>query len=400
MKIEERLSNRKAKDVMDWMLRHRSLSKLDLKDLTGLPGSTLTRILEELTAIGLLQEHGYGESTGGRPPVLFRVNPEYAYVFGVDISRSATRLVLADMHLNKLESHVWTMNDTLTPDKLIGQIADIASGWMRERKLGRDRVLGVGVGAVGPLDRVSGVLGNPRHFPSPGWEGLPIVRMLEERLQLPVVLDNGANMALLGEYFGDPSPRLEHYLYLHVAVGIRSAMMSGGELVYGAVDMEGAVGQMIIEADGRRPPDGQGNFGSLETYVSTQALEAAARSALKQGRRTLLTELVDDPDRLAYSHLEEALRAGDELARELFSQSAVYFGIGLANLLNILHPQKVIFGGTLLTNNPQFIEQAVEVAKQKTYHYPAYQVEFSTGKLGEDAVALGAVAAVQRRLTL
>ncbi|CAG7630684.1 N-acetylglucosamine repressor [Paenibacillus solanacearum] len=396
--IESRLAGRKQKELFEIIRRAGTVSKIELLERSGLTGSTLTRALEELTAYGIIKEAGFGESTGGRRPILYETNPGYAYAFGLDISRMHTRLSLFDLTLKRLSSRHWHMTERLTPPVLLEQIAEAASAMLSNLSLAPSSVLGMGIGAVGPLDRETGVLLDPLYFPSSGWGNLPIQAMLEERLGFPVMLDNGANAALLGESWMDRDRDYRHLLYVHAGVGLRSAMMSGGKVVYGAVDMEGSIGQMIIQTDGPRLLD-QGNFGSLESYASIHALELQARSRLKQGRDSLLLRMESDPDKIQFAHLQQALRETDPLTVELFTQAATYFGIGLSNLLNILHPEKVILGGSLISSHSGFFHIATRIAIQRAYYYPKYQVVFSQGSLGEEAVATGAALMVVGKLT-
>lgn len=360
--------------------------------------STLTRLLEELTSQGLILESGFGISTGGRRPILYEMNPAYAYVFGLEISRTLSKLVLVDLAMNKLDSRSWVMSEEMTPDVLTGLIADEADRMLAEHQIAKSAVLGLGIGAVGPLDRIAGVILEPSYFPAPGWKNVAICRMLGSRLSLPVLLDNGANTALLAESWVNRSQSFKHLLYVHAGIGLRSSMLSEGKIIYGAVDMEGSVGQMIIQTDGISHRDAGGNYGALESYASLYAVEKAARSALKQGRATLLSQLVGDPEQLQYRHVLEALKKNDPLVVEIMTEAATYFGIGLANLLNILHPEKVILGGPLLAEGELFFQIATQVAIRKAYYYPAYQVVFSKGNLGEEALAIGAAVMVMNQL--
>jgi predicted NBD/HSP70 family sugar kinase len=163
--------------------------------------------------------------------------------------------------------------------------------------------------------------------------------------------------------------------------------------------MEGAVGQMIIQTDGLPYRESRGNYGCLETYASIYALEQAVQSRLKQGRSCILNEWGYKPDKVTFSALVRALKVNDPLIVELFNQAATYFGIGLANLLNTLHPEKVVLGGALVTSHDLFFNVATKVAIKNTYYYPTYQVVFSKGKLGEDALATGAAVIVLNQLT-
>ncbi|PZE19991.1 ROK family transcriptional regulator [Paenibacillus xerothermodurans] len=392
------IGGRKHKEIYELIRRHGTVSKIDLLEQSGMTGSTLTRTLEELTAQNWLLEAGYGESTGGRRPILYQTNPKAGYVFGLDISRLHTKLILCDLHLNRLDAANWLMDESLTPGRLLPEIAQTAQTMLKSHGIPSDAVLGMGIGAVGPLDRVSGTILEPLHFPAAGWRNVEVTGYFSERLGFPVLLDNGANTALIGESWSDRNRDYRHLLYVHVGVGIRSSMMSNGKVVYGAVDMEGSNGQMIIQTDGPRLGD-HGNYGCLETFASIHAIEQQAQARLKQGRSSLLLTLEDHPEKINFSHLVQALRQNDPLTVEIFTQAATFFGIGLSNLLNILHPEKVILGGPLISSHPSLFQTATRVAIRNTYHYPTYQVVFSQGHLGEEALVTGAAIMVIDQLT-
>ncbi|WP_407083062.1 ROK family protein [Paenibacillus aurantius] len=388
----------KAKEIYDCIRKKGTVSKQDLVDVSRITGSTVTRLLEELLSQELIREVGLGDSTGGRKPILYRINPLYAYAFGLEISRIHCRLVLCDLQMDKLESRSWNMTESMTPEVLTETVGREAEDMLEKLGLAWSSVLGLGIGSVGPVDRQRGIILEPLYFPAPGWRNVDIGTALSRRLGIPVWLDNGANTALLGEFWADSFQSYRHMLYLHAGVGIRSAMMSNGHLVYGAVDMEGAVGQMIIQTDGLPHREKQGNYGALESYASLYAMERNMRSALKQGRESTVRSRVSDPEEVKYPDLLQGLAERDPLTVELFTQAAVQFGIGLSNLLNILHPEKVILGGPLIAGNDLFFRVATQTAVRKTYYYPEYQVMFSRGKLGDDALAAGAAVMVLERL--
>jgi predicted NBD/HSP70 family sugar kinase len=399
--LNERIPGHNNKLTFELIRRQHTISKIELLEQTHLSVSTLTRILEDLRDQGLIIEAGLGESTGGRRPILYQTNASYGYVYGLEISRTHSKLALFDLQMNKLESRRWAMNEGMTPAALVEEIVFAARNILAVHGIPLTSVLGMGVGAVGPLDRHSGMILDPYYFSANGWNNVPICDLLSDGLGIPVFLDNGANMAILGEYWASRDQAIEHLLYIHLGVGIRSSMMVGGKVVYGAMDMEGAIGQMIIQSDGPRLHE-TGNFGSLETYTSIVALEQQAESRLKQGRESILREMdyeTKSPNTPNFLHLTQAYKEKDPMVVELFTQAATYFGIGLANLLNILHPEKVILGGPLISFDPTFFETAKQVAMNKTYYHPTYQVIFSQGHLGEDAQVAGASVMVVNQMT-
>lgn len=364
-----------------------TVSKADLLKDFSLTSSSMTRLLEDMLAQGIIVASGLGNSTGGRKPILFQTNPSYRYVFGLEISRIYSTLGLYDMHLNALSVIRWKMDRSMTPERFIDHVTKEATAFLLTHKLSIQDVLGMGIGAVGPLDQKNGVILKPEFFPSDSWKNVPICAMIEDRLQIPAKLDNGANTALIGEHWALKDESIQHVLYIHAGVNIRSAMISEGQVLRGAVDTEGAVGQMIIQTNGPRLRN-QGNYGALEAYVSILALEDRIRTQLKMGRSSLLSGL--PPEDISFAALIDALSEGDPLVEEQFTETAAYLGIGLANLINALHPEYVILGGALVNAHPLVYNTALEIAKKNTYHYPEYSPVFSQGRLKDEAVATGA----------
>ncbi|MBW4082462.1 ROK family protein [Paenibacillus sp. S150] len=376
-----------------------TVSKQKLLEESGLTVSTLTRILDELLARGLLLEVGYGESTGGRRPTLYETNPAYGYVFGLEISRTHSRLVLADLHLTLLDEYTWSMDEHATPEFLMESVHFEMLRMLERASIDISRVIGLGIGAVGPLDRREGTILNPAGFAAPGWSQVRIKERLEQLLDVPVCLDNGANTALLGEYWAGGDRRQHQLLYLHAGIGLRSAIMNEGRILYGVTDTEGAVGQMIIESSGVPSSVPGGNYGAWESYVSIRTLEMQAREAWKRGSATLLRGLAERPEDIEFTHLIEALKAGDSAVSGIFAQAAAYCGIGLANLINILHPEEVILGGALFSSADVFYQEATRTALEKTYYREQYKVRFTKGSLSDHAVAAGAAALILNLLT-
>lgn len=375
------------KQVFDRIIRSGLVSKAELMKRLTVTSTSLTRLLEELLTDGLILASELGRSTGGRKPILYRVNPSHRAVFGLEISRFSSSIGLYDLNLKPLAFERWKMDDQMTPERLIGKITVLAERMMNDCRIDREKVIGIGIGAVGPLSREDGIMLKPRYFPAEGWSNVAICERLEQSLGLPSLLDNGANTAIIGEHWALRTEEVEHMLYVHAGVGLRTAMMSGGQIVRGAVDMEGSFGQMIIQTDGPRLGD-EGNYGALEAMVSIPALEKKIRSQLTSGKSSTLIAL--HPEDIRFDALQDAFAKGDSFVTEQFMQTATYLGIGIANLINILHPEAVILGGPLVNVDKKIYDTVIEVARSNTYYSPQYEPRFSQGQLTEDAVTAGA----------
>ncbi|MFC5653684.1 ROK family protein [Paenibacillus solisilvae] len=287
----------------------------------------------------------------------------------------------------------------MTPERTVEYVARLMSDILRDHQIGQGQILGMGIGAVGPLDRTNDVILSPLYFPARGWTQVPICRMFEQATGIRSTLENGANMALVIEQWSMRHENVQHALYIHAGVSLRSAMMSYGQIVHGTVDMEGSIGQMIIQTDGPRLHP-SGNYGALEALASVQALEKQARNQAKLGDSALLKQYRITPEQINFDILVQALSSDNPSVREMFHQSAIYFGVGLANLINIFLPEQVILGGALINSNPMYYQTTTEIAMKNTYNYPAYEPQFPKGQLKEDAVVTGAALIVRNSMEL
>jgi len=379
--------------IFDYIAAKETVSKSELLQTFALTSSSLTRLLEEMLAERIIEASGFGSSTGGRKPILYRVNAGFRYMIGLEISRISSSVALYDLQMNLLAHTRWKMDAQMTPAVLLERAAHWIEEALLQHRIDPSLVIGIGIGAVGPLDQSNGIILTPLHFPAEGWQHVSICEWIKRRLGIPALLDNGANTALIGEHDALRGEQMKHMLYVHAGVGLRSAMMADGQIVRGAFDLEGSFGQMIIQTDGPRLQE-DGNYGALEAFASIQALEKQVRTQVKMGRDTLLHTY--EPETIHFDLLTYAMAAGDRLVREHFMQAATYLGIGVANLINVLHPERVILGGPLIHADSAIYDTIMHVAKKNIYYAPAYQPTFSPGVLGEDAVAAGAAVMVRR----
>ncbi|MDQ6420625.1 ROK family protein [Paenibacillus sp. LHD-117] len=398
MRMDQHATKQSIKQTIYQHIAHQGVvSKADLLPSYSLTSSTMNRLLEELLGDRLIVESGFGPSNGGRKPILYRINEAYGYVFGLEISRFYSTLGLFDMGMNPKSSVRWRMDEDMTPEHFVAYVAGRIRQLLADHQLLESQIVGIGIGAVGPLSREDGMILNPLYFPAKGWRNVPICSLIEQATGIAAKLDNGANTALIGEHWALSHEGIQHMVYVHAGMSMRSAMMSHGRIVYGSVDMEGSIGQMIIQADGPRLHE-EGNYGALEAFVSILALEKQARSDAKMGRGDLTAAYHLAADQIGYDTLLRELARENVYVSDLFLRAARYFGIGLSNVINLFHPQTIVLGGTLVNSHERFFQTAIEVARSNAYYYPEYVPVFSKGVLKEDAVATGAALMVWKAM--
>lgn len=241
-------------------------------------------------------------------------------------------------------------------------------------------LLGVGIGAPGPLDPFTGVVHAPPHLT--GWSDVPLRAMVADATGLSVELGNDANAAALGEWRFGGGTGVQNLVYITVSTGIGGGVIADGHLLLGRKGSAAELGFMILD-----PVNGT----IWEDLASGTALAAAAAAAMPTHPDSRLHQLAT-PATITGAHVAEAAAAGDTLAAALMTREAHLLGLGLASCLHIFSPELVLVGGSVVLNNPDLLPRARAVA----YHHAKVdlyrQVPIELAQLGEAAGVLGAAA--------
>jgi glucokinase len=229
------------------------------------------------------------------------------------------------------------------------------------REVPGSKILGVGVGAPGPLDTKRGVV---LLTPNLGWVDMPLRQRMQDGLGIATALDNDANCATLGEWWRGAARGAQHAIGITIGTGVGGGIIVDGRLYHGASDVAGEIGHITIEANGRKC--GCGNYGCLEAYASGPAIARRAVEAIEAGGASRLREYQGGRlDKITAQTVYEAAAGGDELADEVVRDTARFLGIGVANMINIFNPEiVVIFGGVTRAGDHLFVPLRREVAKR------------------------------------
>jgi predicted NBD/HSP70 family sugar kinase/DNA-binding MarR family transcriptional regulator len=379
-----------AKKIFNLIHKNGPRAKNELLLLTNMKLSTLNRVMEPLEKRGLIIQSSTGQSTGGRKPALYDVNASQGYLAGVDISRTYTQVIITDLKMEILYKQQFTMDASYTPEKTLEMVRGIIQNGLQQIKAPGSQMLGVGVGTVGPMDREKGIINNPVNFAAPGWHDVHVKDMLQDKIQCPVFIDNGANTAVLAEMLFGQGRNHSNLVYIHCGVGIRTGTISSRTIIRTVNDAEDAFGHMVIDVDGE--PCACGNYGCIECYSSIGAISRKFIAELKKGRASKVSKSIDE---ISYIDICQAAEEGDELAREIITGSAVVLGTGLANFINLLNPGLVILSGPLIKRSKLFYQKCTEVADRKCYKSIKEGVLFSQGgNFGDHTIAIGSAAMV------
>jgi N-acetylglucosamine repressor len=378
--------------VLNVIQRRRGISRAELAVITGLTQAAISKIVADLIAMRLVVEEGPSASAGGRPPVRLKINAEAAYVVGIDLARSGIHGVLAD--LNGLVHHRLSVESRLAQaaDVTLERLTTLAEGLLDLAHDRGCRVIGIGIGAPGPLNARDGVIIAPPNFPL--WRNVPIRQIIEERFALPVWLDNDANAQALAEGRFGAGRDFGSFIYVAVGMGVGAGIIINGRLHRGAHNVEGELGHTTVETAG--PRCSCGNRGCLELYTSSSAVVAAALAALHRGEHSAISALVENRlEQIGVNTIGQAARAGDALALRILEQVAMYLGVGLVNAINLFGPEAVFLGREVIQACSDILLGPIRATvAERCFATAAEQVQILPALLGDDAPVIGAACLV------
>jgi len=384
------LKDNRLKQLYSLINKDGPIPKSDLIAKTGLTTTTCSRLIEDLLDQKLIIENGLGESSGGRKPCLYEIEPEAFNLIGIDISRTYTKVLLMNLNYKIKEEARMKMDHTSTPEDTINFIVEKINNMLIDNRMEIKDLLGIGIGTIGPLDRKNGIILNPFNFPSDGWLDVPIKEILSERLKTKVIIDYGVNTALLAEYQNSYYRTYNNIVYIIKGVGSRTGIIMDGNLKHGT-DKFGVHGQghMIVDIHGRKCTCGE--YGCVQAYSSINVMITDVIKSLKLGKKSILNDRVSDIENIQFEDICQAVNENDPLCCEIIENAAYYTGMGISNLINVLHPELIILSGPIYNNMNLFYEIVTKIAlKRSKVIYPNHNLQFSRGELGENAIAIGA----------
>jgi glucokinase-like ROK family protein len=362
------------------------MSRVTLSQQTELSPGTVTNITSKMFAEGVLIEQGVEESLGGRPRTILDINPEYGYLIGVDLGETHVQTELFDLTRRKLSTarKLIAAGENF-PQNYVDAIADHFASLLASSGIEREKVLGVGVGVPGIVEHNGQV---SVAAPMWDWKPVPLLGMLEEKLGLPVYVDNGAKaMALAESWFGG-GRGLQDIVVILIGTGIGAGIITKGTLYRGATNSAGEWGHTKIELDGRSCRCG--SRGCLEAYAGAPGILMTLNELSRNVQNSPEIE-----QSVALAQLLQSYREGDPLARQVFEKTAHALGAGIANLVNLFNPELIIIGGWAgLLIGEALLEDIIRFARQYALPLSGARLQIGLSQFGQDAICMGAACLV------
>lgn len=254
-------------------------------------------------------------------------------------------------------------------------------------------VIGLGIGVAGVVSLPEGIV---REAPNLDWREVPLQELAAVGTGLPVYLENDTNAAALGEFWFGAGQGTVNMLYLGIGTGIGGGIILDGKLFRGCGGGAGEIGHLVVEPLG--PPCGSGHPGCLEAMVSGRAIARMAREAADEGRGDTLLQLAGgDINCITGQTVTLALNENDPTARAIVRQAGAYLGMGLASVINLLNPARIVIGGGVAENlGEPLLEAAWPEIEKRVFPALCETVELIPAKLKGDSAVMGIVGLVHR----
>ena len=374
------LRDRNRQRVVDVLRLRGRTSQADLARATGLSRTTIHTVVGELKDSGVVLEVDGARAGGssGRPAVQLVLQNTSRAVLGIDFGHSHVQVAVADLAHNVLAERHRDLDVNHRAKEALDSAAEMAAEVLAEAGIDRSRVVAAGIGIPGPVDREKGTAGSATILP--GWVGLRIADAMQERLGLPVDIENDANLGALAELTWGAGRECSNFAYIKAATGIGAGLVIDGALLRGATGTAGEIGHTTLDERGALCYCG--NRGCLETVASGPAITRLVAEG--NGETPSLAEVI------------ERASAGDVRCRRAISDAGREIGVAVAGLCNLINPERVIIGGLLSRAGNILLQPIRESIRRHAVQAAAEKVDVLPASFVERAELLGALALALR----
>ena len=347
------------------------ISRIELTEITKCSAGTISNHVRTLIEKGFVIESKKGISSGGRKPVQLMINPHKAYIFSIEIEVNQIKIVVFDLEIKVITKGIIPITHKDDYQKTLEQVFFEMDKMIEEKDLKLDNLLGIGVAVPGLIDKVKGIL---EFAPNLGWKNVYILKIFKDKYGLPIILDNEAKAAAIGER-AFIYPKMDNMVFVSINEGIGCGVILNGELYRGASGNAGEFGHIIIDTNG--PACHCGNKGCWETLASESYI---VNRYLK---------LSNSNKELTKKEIYQIGKNGDKKIIEIFNEAGRNIGIGLVNIINGLSPELLVIGGGIVEIKDYIYEEIIKKLEEGALDISYRNVEIKFSKLNGLAAVYG-----------
>jgi N-acetylglucosamine repressor len=373
--------------VLKTIFDKESIGRAEISRITRLTRTTVSEIVAELIAEGLVKEVGMGVSIGGKSPILLSLEADSRYLIGLDLARKKFSGAIVNLR-GEIRYKVDQDIQGLDGEAALASVYAILD---RLTRTTYKPLVGIGIGTPGLVNTAEGVVVNAVNL---DWKDLSLARPLQEKYQLPVLVFNDSQAAAMAEYtYGESHSSDSNLIVINARHGVGAGIIINGQLFQGDGGGAGEIGHVVVVPEG-----GQlcrcGNRGCLETVASAQALVERTQALVSQSIPTQL------PQEITLNIIEQAFMSGDPLARQTVLETGRYMGMAISSLIGTLDIKKIVLIGDMTRFGLPWLEAIQVIISQATLSRLAQETQIEIGQLGEDNIILGASAMLANNYSL
>ncbi len=374
------------------------IARARLTEISGLNKSTIGSLLAQLQDWGFVKETGTSSAGLGRPGVMIDINPDAGRLIGMEIGVDFISAVLTDLKAHSIWRRKIDANGALRQSdqaQMLEQAERLIQEAIDQVRAAGQRLLGIGVGVPGLVDHATGTL---LFAPNLGWRDVPL-REMWRRFGVPVIVENEANAAALGEHMLGVARGVDNFIYLSAGVGLGGGIVIDGKLYGGVGGYAGEIGHMTLVPDG--PQCNCGNRGCWETLIGPTAIIERVQQAASEGRTSILMALPDlngTVQSIGMKHIIQAAELGESAVLHVLDEVGRYLGIGIASLLNAFNPSLVVLGGMLSLVGPCLLPRAQREVEVRALAAARVGVNIALSAFKLDACVMGGVSLIVREI--
>ena len=377
------------------LLYEGSLSRVQLAKKAELSNTTITNLVGELIQEGILSEDGENELEPnelrpvGRPRTGIHLLPDSRHAVGVHIGVGLFRIAITNLYDEIKTNQIYNFDINEPAENVLTQIVEKIEAIISESGIGRDKILGVGVGASGLVDARSKI---NILAPNLNWHNVPLQEYIQNAVNLPVVVDNNVHAMAIGETYFGAARGVDSMAFVYGRTGVGAGLIFRGQVFRGSTTGAGEIGHMILLMRGGEPCR-CGNSGCLETLVSEPIILRQAENIARRNPKGLLAKTINErQDLTLLDRVFTAARNGDEEAHKMIDERAYYLGLALSNLVNLFNPELILLGGIFAQGKDLFLEPVIRTVRDTAFGGLGEKVRVEPTSFGWRAGVIGAAA--------
>lgn len=363
--------------ILETIKKQFPISRADIANHTGLNKGTVSSLVNDLLGENLINESGPGKSSGGRRPVMLLFNKLAGYSIGIDLGVNYLLGILTDLEGNICHEKRIIFNN-LSFEELIDELYMVIDLLITSAPPSPYGIIGISVGVPGTVNKNGKIL----LAPNLGWRDVHLKDILEDKYDLPIIIENEANTGAYGEKKFGAGKNHKNIIYVSVGIGIGVGLIFNGKLYKGNNGFSGEMGHMTIDIHGDECRCG--NIGCWELYASEQAL-------IKKAEQLDIQSGVNESE-LSLESLIHQAEKGNKSTIKLFEQIGDYIGVGINNIINTFNPEQIIIGNRMASAQ-QWLSKSLKsrvINQAMDFHQQDLKLNFS--ELTTHSSALGAAA--------